>query len=188
MNTLETTQIKDMETEYLTKLELEECIEALSPADLLKLKKIANVYTGNHELEAEDLLQEAICRVLSGGRKKCPTDVPFLTFIAGIMKSIAYGERKKYKRLDHYNKNDRQDIEDINSLPYQPILEKQAYNEIESIFEDDDEILLLIFHLSDETSPKEIQNSEGWNKTKYDSIRKRMRRKWNAHTTQEQKS
>ena len=188
MITLETTQIKDMETEYLTEQELEGCIESLSPADLLRLRKIANTYTGNHELESEDLLQEAICRVLTGSRKTCPTDVPFLTFIASIMKSIAHGEREKYKRLDHYNENDWQKFEDTHSSPDKAILEKQAFNEIESLFEDDDEILLLIFHLSDEASPEEIQNSEGWSKKMYDSIRKRMRRKWNAHTAQEQKS
>ena len=187
MNPLETRRIKikDMETEYRTKQELEECIEALSETDLLRLKNIAEYYTGNHELEAEDLLHEAICRVLTGSRKACPLDVEILTYIAGILKSIAYGEREKCKRIDHYNDKEWQDIQ---SLPDQAVLEEQAYNELESLFEDDDEILLLIFYLSDEASPEEIQKSEGWSKTKYDSIRKRMRRKWNAHTAQEQKS
>jgi len=180
-----TNQAKNMDNTYLTEAELELRINELASVDILRLKRIANTYTGNHELDAEDLLQESICRVLSGDRKTCPRDLPIVTFVAGIIKSIAHGEREKFKRIAQFSETDQFADKGSESSPDKAILEKQVFDEFESLFEDDEKVLLLILYLQEETIPSEIQKKEGWTNTKYNSIRRRMRRKWNAHTEQE---
>ena len=169
-----------MDTTYLSREELEAPIRGLSDADFLKLKRIAQIYIGNHDMDADDLLQEAIVRTLSGERRTCPRNVPVITFITGIMRSIASGEREKYPRMERLNEDEWNAIESLESSPEKNLIDLQAFAELETIFEDDNEILQLILHLRNGDSAVEIKRLEGWSETQYSTIRRRMRRNWNA--------
>jgi len=174
-----------MDSTYLSKEELEAGILRLNDADIFRLRKIANKYTGNHEMEADDLVQEAVLRTLSGGRKTCPRNLPIVNFLVGVIRSIAHSERVKKDRAGELCDIDLRQLHSPDSNLENDVLEKQLFKELEVIFEEDEEILLLILYLQEGNSPSEIQESEGWSKTQFNTIRRRMRRKWNAHTEQE---
>ena len=174
-----------MDSIYFSREELEALILGLTDTDILRLRQTACTYTGSHDLEADDLVQEAIVRVLSGDRKSCPSNIPVIIFIIGIMKSIANGERNKNKvRVAYAEKNEDADFPG-HQHPECPLVEAERLNEIESIFEDDEDVLLLFMHLQEGNSPSEIQSAEEWDKTKYDTVRRRARRKWNAYVKRE---
>ena len=71
-----------------------EAIQALEDGDKTSLAKIARLYAGKTPYDHADLLQEAICRVLSGERK-WPKDVPPVLFLGGVVRSIAWQWRQK---------------------------------------------------------------------------------------------
>src|SRR6185312_7781925 len=64
-------------------------LELVTRMDLLRLKSIARVYARGlpPEVAWEDMLQEALTRVLVGSRQK-PEDVPMVAFVAGILRSL----------------------------------------------------------------------------------------------------
>ncbi len=183
-----TNQVKNMDSTHLSREELEAAVLGLSDEDVLRLNGIARKYTGNHEMETDDLVQEAVLRTLSGERKTCPRNLPIVSFLAGVMRSIASGEREKKDREGELCDIELRQLHGSDNNPEDDVLEKQLFRQLEDIFEEDEEILLLIWYLQDDLSSTEIQENEGWSKTQFNTIRRRMRRKWNAHTEQEQKS
>jgi len=78
--------------------EIADAIRSLTPAQCLRLKKVANVYSYFGRLmEADELLQEAFRRALDGARN-CPVDVDIVRFLVKVMQSIANSEYKGAKR------------------------------------------------------------------------------------------
>jgi len=71
-------------------------LDLVNKMDLLRLKTIARVYARGLEPEVawEDMLQEALTRVLVGSRLR-PEGVTMVTFVAGILRSL----RADYWRL-----------------------------------------------------------------------------------------
>lgn len=69
---------------------------ALSPADLARIRRIS-LYWAATEDAAEELRQEAIFRALDGTRR-CPRNVDLVRFLALVMKSMAWSERKTAAR------------------------------------------------------------------------------------------
>lgn len=76
-----------------------QALDALTPADLLRLKRLAQlrarVLPG---VDWEDLLGEALLRALDGSRR-WPDGVPLLAFLAGIMRSIIDRRAHDRRRL-----------------------------------------------------------------------------------------
>jgi RNA polymerase sigma-70 factor (ECF subfamily) len=74
-------------------------LAALTPADLLRLKRVAQlrarVLPG---VEWEELLNEALLRALDGSRR-WPENVPLLAFIAGIMRSLVDARAQERRHL-----------------------------------------------------------------------------------------
>jgi hypothetical protein len=188
MTTQNINQAKKMDDTHLSREELEAAVLGLSDVDIRRVASIAKTYTGNHDMEADDMVNEAVLRTLSGERKACPRDLPIVNFLAGAIRSIANGEREKKDPARELRDIELDQLHESDSNPENMMLEKQLFEELEVIFEEDEEILLLILYLQDGASPSEIQENEGWTETQYNSIRRRMRRKWNAHTEQEKTS
>jgi hypothetical protein len=69
--------------------EVTAAIAALSDADKTVLVKIARFYGRKSRYAHEDLIQEAICRVLEG-RRAWPRELPGRVFLGGVMRSIAW--------------------------------------------------------------------------------------------------
>lgn len=81
----------------LTTQEVSAAIEALTPAQRGKLKRIAVGYCYNAPHEADDLLHHAFLAALRGSRK-CPSDVSIVRFLAQAMRSIASAVSKAKER------------------------------------------------------------------------------------------
>jgi DNA-directed RNA polymerase specialized sigma24 family protein len=69
-------------------------IRALTDAQWVRLRKASVYFAWIYDLSADDLLQEAFCRALAGGRQ-CPIEVDVVRFLAQAMRSIANGESDK---------------------------------------------------------------------------------------------
>ena len=179
-------QVPKMDSDYyLSREELEEAVKGLSDVDILRLTKIARLYTGNHDMEAGELLNEAVLRTLLGERKACPRNLPIVNFLAGVMRSIADTERNKKCNVVDVIGIDDCELYDVGDNPDDRLFEEQLFKQVEKFFDDDEEILLLILYLQEGYSPSEIQKEADWSETKYNSIRKRMRRKWNSQNIEE---
>jgi DNA-directed RNA polymerase specialized sigma24 family protein len=73
----------------------------LSEFDLLRLKTIARLYARGlpPDVMWEDLLQEALTRVLTGSRRP-PYGVALVAFVAGIMRSLKSEHWRRASRID----------------------------------------------------------------------------------------
>ena len=89
----------------LSPSEVMQAIQALEDGEKTGLAKIARLYAGKTPYDHADLLQEAICRVLSGERK-WPKGVPPVLFLGGVIRSIAWQWRQKELWSDPEASND----------------------------------------------------------------------------------
>ncbi len=78
----------------LSPSEVMQAIQALEDGEKDGLAKIARLYARKTPYDHADLLQEAICRVLSGERK-WPHGLPPVLFLGGVIRSIAWQWRQK---------------------------------------------------------------------------------------------
>jgi DNA-directed RNA polymerase specialized sigma24 family protein len=75
--------------------EVANAIRAFTPAQWIRLRKVAARYAPGGHIPAQDLLQEAFVRALDEDGRKCPADVDVVKFLAEAMRSIADGEAEK---------------------------------------------------------------------------------------------
>jgi len=120
--------------------------------DLLRLKTLARLYARglSPDVDWEDLLQEALTRVLVGSRTAA-ADVPPVAFIAGVMRSLRSGY--------HRQSAARQEL----AIVWQ-------------LFVDDPEVLGILEGLAEGLEPEQIRARLGLTATAYDTARRRMRR------------
>lgn len=157
-----------------------------SDIELLRLKTIARLYARGlpPDVSWEDLLQEALTRVLIGSRRQ-PPDVPMLPFLAGVMKSLkaehwrrvlnGYGHGKR-RHIAIPGNERAMDVEDPAPGPERSLSAQQELTAIERLFADDVVALKIIHGLAGGHSAEQIRVSAGISKIDYDSARRRMRR------------
>src|SRR5712671_147032 len=78
----------------LSRAEAAAAVRSLTVADKTALAKIARLYAKKTPYDHEDLLQEALCRVLAGTRA-WPRGVQALPFLWGVVRSIAWEWKKQ---------------------------------------------------------------------------------------------
>lgn len=175
----------ETEDGYLTVPEIKCLIQQLSEAEILKLGQIAKIYSRKTKglIDADELLNEAII-VIASGTRKFSRQVPLLGFFAGTMKSIVFNEKRKANRkfvpLDDDPENDpilNQVDKNIN-IENEAIADQELTN-IYELVKNDDDVTLLIMAKCDGLGPDEVCEIEGWNRTKYNSVQKRLRRALN---------
>ncbi|WP_159992523.1 hypothetical protein [Roseomonas sp. 18066] len=76
--------------------EISDALENLDAFGWARLRKLATVLAAGGRGREDELLQETMLRVLDGGRP-WPQGVLLMPFLAGVMKSVAHGERAKVK-------------------------------------------------------------------------------------------
>src|SRR5262245_30053308 len=81
----------------LSAVEAIDIIRNLSVPDLLRLKRASQYLSYGGARPPADLRNEAIRRV-ADGRRKCPRDIPIVTILYGVMRSIASADRKALQR------------------------------------------------------------------------------------------
>jgi len=159
----------------------------LSQMDLLRLKAIARTYARGlaPEVAWEDMLQEALTRVISGSRRQ-PEGVAMVAFLAGILRSLRAEHWRRASRATRRNDTLRTSQEGSESSvlavpdprpePERALSARQELIVIKRLFAGDPTALQIIDGLSEGLSAEQIRRVTGLSKTDYDSARRRMRR------------
>ena len=161
-------------------------LKLVGEMDLLRLKAIARLHARGMppDIGWEDLLQEALTRVLTGARR-IPQAVAPVAFIAGVMRSL---------RSEHWRRfgaaHRRQDapseyrayrthelaLRDTAPGPERSLMAAEELRAIERLFAEDPVVLAILDALGEGLAAEQIRAQLSLTKTEYDSARKRMRR------------
>jgi len=160
-------------------------LKLVTEMDLLRLKTIARLHARGlpPDMGWEDLLQEALTRVLTGARR-IPEQIAPVAFIAGVMRSLrsehwrrAGKASKRYAASDYRARGTRElALKDTAPDPERSLIAIEELKAIERLFADDPIVLGIIDALGEGLSAGQIRAAQGLSQTDYDSARKRMRR------------
>jgi len=186
-------QIQPMEdSRVIMPTEAALAVKLVTDVDLLRLKTMARLHARGlpPDVGWEDLLQEAISRVLVGSRRK-PEGLPMVAFLAGVIRSL---------RTEHWRRalggSRHKQATWIATTPANSVTEDPQYLEphdpapdpervlsalqelsaIEQLFCDDPTALQIINGLAEGLSAEQIRARAGISKLHYDTARRRMRR------------
>lgn len=161
--------------------EVASALANMTPADMVRLGSFARVRTiGIPEADWQDLLHEAIQRALSGARK-WPTDISFLQFMRGAIRSVAHEWRTKSSANSNWPVRVSlspldADIVDDMANPEAEVAAREGIAAVQALFEGDAEALGILEGLAIGLTPAEIQESYGMNIKQYATAQKRIRR------------
>ena len=167
-------------------------LKLVSEMELLRLKTIARLHARGlpPDVSWEDLLQEALTRVLTGARR-VPEGVAPVAFIAGVMRSLrsehwkrfgtarrrrdAPGDSGGYVTLEAARRAAA--LRESAPDPERSLMAAEELRAIERLFADDPLVLKIIDALGEGLGAEQIRAALSLGKTEYDSARKRMRRR-----------
>jgi RNA polymerase sigma-70 factor (ECF subfamily) len=160
-------------------------MKLVTESELLRLKTIARLYARGlpPDVSWEDLLQEAITRVLVGARRQ-PKDLPVVAFLAGIMRSLssehwrrATGRRGRTGSVAQSVEASKElDLRDPAPGPERATIARQQLLAIEQLFADDPVVMKIIAGMAEKQSAGQFRRAIGISNTEYESARRRMRR------------
>jgi hypothetical protein len=143
-------------------------IRSLTEADKIALLKVARLYAKKTPYDHEDLLQEAICRVLSG-KRAWPRDLAALPFLWGVVRSIAWEWKKEMPDTTPDGGDPGgEERRAIASLDVAKII---------ALFDDDPAAQLIVRGMMEGARGQELQDLSGLDKTDYESKRTKIRRR-----------
>lgn len=160
-------------------------LDALAPADLLRLRKKSAYRAAGTGMEGDDLLNEAIQRTLEEDGRNCPADVSVAVYLDNAMRSIADGEREKYARRTpvgdgHDEKSPVGKLADGNPSPVDGALDRieleRVVRRIQDIFADDPQAQAIVIGDMEGWSREEIREMEPMEDKQYTAARRRVRR------------
>jgi DNA-directed RNA polymerase specialized sigma24 family protein len=155
--------------------------------ELLRLKTLARWYARGlpPDVTWEDLLQEALTRILVG-KREVPDGVAIVAFVAGVMRSL---RSEHWQRIERMMARDRlraerrfrgplRETELVDSAPGpdRAVMAQQELAAIRNLFADDAAALIVLDGLARGLTAEEIRLTAGISDTEYASARKRMRR------------
>jgi len=143
-------------------------IRALSVADKAALMKLASLYARKTPYDHEDLLQEAVCRVLAGART-WPRHVAALPFLWGVVRSIAWEWKKEFVEREA-------DGTDFGGEERRAIASLDV-GKVLSLFDDDPAAQSIVRGMMEGARGQELQQLSGLDKTEYESKRTKIRRR-----------
>lgn len=176
------------EESLLSAAEVADRIRDLSDADVLRLKRASEYLSFGGARPPADLRQEAIRRAVSGARK-CPCGLSMVTFLRGVMRSIAWADRKSLARgpkLAVVAKDDRGEgslagIADRRMSPEDKIIHDENIakmkRKILALFEDDVVAQTLAEGIMDGMEGKELRDLVGLNEKEFATKRRLVRRR-----------
>jgi DNA-directed RNA polymerase specialized sigma24 family protein len=170
-----------------TREEIAAAIRGLSPADGLRLRKVATLYSAGRPITIDDLLQEAFARALDG--RSCPPDVEVVRFLAEAMRSIAHGEQEKVgNRLvlvsadgTDANAMEAYAVPDPSPGAESRIIGEEQAEEIRvailALFDGDEVAQVIVEGMMEELEGEELRELCGLDETAYNSKRRLIRRR-----------
>jgi DNA-directed RNA polymerase specialized sigma24 family protein len=148
--------------------EVASALKALGDADKTALMKIARIYAARTCYGAEDLLQEAMCRLLSGARI-WPRHVALIALLAGVMRSLAWEWRQQAA-------TEAADATDLKSGEAHAIATIDI-GRIIALFDDDAIAQKIVIAMLQGARGQELQELSNLGKTEYESKRTKIRRR-----------
>lgn len=164
-------------------------LAALSDADLLRLKRFAELRSLRLPLMSwSDLLNEAIARVLDGSR--CwPPDVDFVVFMLQSIRSIASEQWRRIERTPvtreadlsagESSNTERASLDDVGRTEVNPereVLAERTVQDVMAIFRADRQATAILEGLAEGDTPADIQRRAGMTPIQYASAQRRIRR------------
>jgi len=185
-----------------TPAEIAAAIEALTPADLAKLKRYAEnrIWKLGPKADsktADDLFQGAIDDLLNDTRRWNRDKVGIAVFLAGAVRSISSNWAKSYNKeetpiletdllktnAEGQTYSPLEAMTDGRANPERRMLDEekrrrdeQLLGEIEHIFRGDEEAQMVFTALDDGYDPPGIRDLWGWSQNQYNTIMRRIRR------------
>jgi len=166
--------------------------EGLSHSDLARLRQLARLRSFKMPgQDWEDLLSEAVSRVLAGSRR-WPKSVPFIAFMAQTMRSVADEQWERLKREGWVLEGDLESSDGEMSIslaelavdevdPLRLALARSALAGIARLFAQDADALKVLQGMAEGLSPEEIMQSAQMGKTAYATTQRRIRRTLAKH-------
>lgn len=158
----------ELPTEIYTPAEVSRALRDLSAEQKTLLVKIARAYASKTNYSHEDLIQEALTRVLEG-RRAWPRKLPVTVFLRGVMRSIASDWIAE-------SRDDAVDVDDIGYVNHAAA----ARIDVQKIFAlfDDDPIAQKIFvAMLEGVKGEELRGLSGLASRDYETKRTKMRRR-----------
>ena len=180
-------QLKLADHRVIAPTETALALKLVTEMELLRLKAIARLHARGlpPDVGWDDLLQEALTRVLTGARQQ-PDGVPIVAFLAGVMRSVRADHLRRAKRgsshgdplrLDQDNDNAQAvELRDPAPDPERALNAAQELVNIRRLFAGDAVALKIIAGLAEGLPAEEIRAAKGLSRIDYDSARRRMRR------------
>ncbi len=176
-----------VDTRILRPAETVLALNLVSEFDLLRLKAIARLHARGlpPDVSWEDLLQEALTRVIVGSRRQ-PEGITMVAFVAGVIRSLksehwrramSQSGGQEALRIDAAS-DDFRDVALHDPAPSaeRSLSARQELAAIKQLFADDSVALRIIAGLGEGLAAEQIRVATGISKTVYDAARKRMRR------------
>lgn len=169
-------QPMDEQSTHLTPDEIRRILARLRPPDIVRLSALARTWaTGLRQHDADDLLNEALDRVLSG-RRPWPSHLPLPVFLSQVMRSIS-GQWRRERRREPL-------IEDeCTNGPGEQGENPTASHELDDLIvrmrralADDPSGLGVFDHILADSDREEAQAALGIDAPRYDTARRRMAR------------
>ncbi|RXT28002.1 hypothetical protein B5P46_04095 [Rhizobium leguminosarum] len=165
----------DDEATHLTPGEVRRTIGRLRRPDLLRLAALARVWaTGLRQHGADDLLNEALDRVLSG-RRPWPSDVPLPAFLSQVMRSIASQWRQEDRR-EPLKEDEDKIFEEESHNPAACYEMADLVSRMQRALGADPPALGVFQHILADSDREDAQAALRMNTTQYDTARRRMMR------------
>jgi len=176
-----------------TREQVEQALAALTDVQLVRLERIAafrhrSLGTRGAGRNEGDLLSDAIITTLEG-RRKWKTNIDFMTFLKGVIRSLASHIRAG-KPVDAFDEiapnpvNEEDETEDFveqipTPAPVDPerrLLARDLDEQIRERFKDDPVVLLVYEGFVEKMKPADIQSCLGIDEKEYNAAAKRLRR------------
>jgi DNA-directed RNA polymerase specialized sigma24 family protein len=170
------------------------------PAEFARARKTAKVLAhGLRQLGGDDLLQEAMTRLLSG-RRHWRRGLPVLVVLKGAMRSIASSARKApdYELAEDIGATSDEDSDDYPSTlgegtspetdPARIVEAESEISAVQNAVRGDEELELLVEAFAEGLRGQDAAQELGWDGKTYDAARKRLSRRLAALDTDGRRS
>ena len=175
--------------EVLDDAEINRRLAALSPADCWRLERTAAIYADGTGWSPTDLLQEAFLAALD--RRQWRKDLDARHFLVGTMRSLVFS-RRKARRVDALDAAMREDAEtvagafedltDANNHPERHATDREESEDflarLEALFADDAQALRVLRGRAVDEEAASIRRALGVNESQYETICRRLLRRY----------
>jgi DNA-directed RNA polymerase specialized sigma24 family protein len=158
----------EQSAETYTPVEVSQAIRSLGAEHKTLLVKIAKAYAWKTQYGYEDLLQEALTRVLEG-KRAWPRRLPIVVFLRGVMRSIASDWVPE--SLD-----DAVDVDEIGCASH-PAAARIDAQKMLSLFDDDPIAQAIFVAMLEGARGEELRELSGLAPKDYETKRTKMRRR-----------